>query len=60
VKCFLPTPNPAAGSDFYKVGCNISNVTVNAEWDKACVLPVKNLELICKIGNNSSDPYAGI
>jgi hypothetical protein len=48
------TMNPAAGSDIIEYVATFPNVTVDAgEEYKACVLPVKELELICKIGNNS-------
>jgi hypothetical protein len=49
-----PTINPAAGSDIIEYVATFPNVTVDAgEEYKACVLPVKDLELTCKIGNNS-------
>ena len=48
------TINPAAGSDIIEYVATFPNVTVDAgEEYKACVLPVKVLELVCKIGNNS-------
>ena len=48
------TMNPAAGSDIIEYVATFPNVTVDAgEEYKACVLPVKDLELTCKIGNNS-------
>ena len=48
------TINPAAGSDIIEYVATFPNVTVDAgEEYKACVLPVKDLELIWKIGNNS-------
>ena len=48
------TTNPAAGSDIIEYVATFPNVTVDAgEEYKACVLPVKDLELTCKIGNNS-------
>ena len=48
------TTNPAAGSNIIEYVATFPNVTVDAgEEYKACVLPVKELELICKIGNNS-------
>jgi hypothetical protein len=48
------TANPAAGSDIIEYVATFPNVTVDAGQEyKACVLPVKVLELICKIGNNS-------
>jgi hypothetical protein len=48
------TTNPAAGSDIIEYVATFPNVTVDAgEEYKACVLPVKDLELNCKIGNNS-------
>ena len=52
---FSPTTtNSAAGSDIIEYVATFPNVTVDAgEEYKACVLPVKELELICKIGNNS-------
>jgi hypothetical protein len=48
------TINPAAGSDIIEYVATFPNITVDAgEEYKACVLPVKDLELTCKIGNNS-------
>jgi hypothetical protein len=48
------TTNPAAGSDIIEYVATFPNVTVDAgEEYKACVLPVKVLELICTTGNNS-------
>jgi hypothetical protein len=48
------TTNPAAGSDIIEYVATFPNVTVDAGKEyKACVLPVKDLELNCKIGNNS-------
>jgi hypothetical protein len=48
------TINPAAGSDIIEYVATFPNVTVDAgEEYKACVLPVKDLEMICTIGNNS-------
>ena len=48
------TINPAAGSDIIEYVATFPKVTVDAgEEYKACVLPVKDLELTCKIGNNS-------
>ena len=48
------TTNPAAGSDIIEYVATFPNVTVDAGQEyKACVLPVKVLELVCKIGNNS-------
>jgi hypothetical protein len=48
------TINPAAGSDIIEYVATFPNVTVDAgEEYKACVLPVKDLELICTTGNNS-------
>ena len=48
------TTNPAAGSDIIEYVATFPNVTVDAGQEyKACVMPVKVLELICKIGNNS-------
>ncbi|MDW0315903.1 MAG: hypothetical protein QN716_11050, partial [Nitrososphaeraceae archaeon] len=41
-------------SDIIEYVATFPNVTVDAgEEYKACVLPVKDLELTCKIGNNS-------
>ena len=49
-----PTTNPAAGSDIIEYVATFPNVTVDAgEEYKACVLPVKDLEMICTTGNNS-------
>jgi hypothetical protein len=48
------TTNPAAGSDIIEYVATFPNVTVDAgEEYKACVLPVKDLEMICTTGNNS-------
>jgi hypothetical protein len=48
------TINPAADSDIIEYVATFPNVTVDAgEEYKACILPVKDLELTCKIGNNS-------
>jgi hypothetical protein len=48
------TTNPSAGSDIIEYVATFPNVTVDAgEEYKACVLPVKDLELICTTGNNS-------
>ena len=48
------TTNPAAGSDIIEYVATFPNVTVDAgEEYKACVLPVKDLEMICTSGNNS-------
>ena len=48
------TINPAAGSDIIEYVATFPNVTVDAgEEYKACVLPVKDLEIICTTGNNS-------
>lgn len=48
------TTNPAAGSGIIEYVATFPNVTVNVGDEyKACVIPVKNLELICKAGNNS-------
>jgi len=48
------TTNPAAGSNIIEYVATFPNVTVDAgEEYKACVLPVKDLKLNCKIGNNS-------
>ena len=49
-----PTTNPAAVSDIIEYVATFPNVTVDAgEEYKACVLPVKVLEIICTTGNNS-------
>ena len=49
-----PSTNPAAGLDIIEYVATYPNVTVDAgEEYKACVLPVKDLELICTTGNNS-------
>jgi hypothetical protein len=46
--------NPAAGSAIIEYVATFPNVTVNTgEEYKACVLPVKDLEMICTTGNNS-------
>jgi len=48
------TINPAAESDIIEYVATFPNVTVNAGQEyKACVLPVKNLDLICTTGSNS-------
>jgi hypothetical protein len=48
------TTNPAAGSAIIEYVATFPNVTVDAgEEYKACVLPVKDLEMICTTGNNS-------
>jgi hypothetical protein len=48
------TINPAAESDIIEYVATFPNITVNAgQQYKACVLPVKNLELICTTGSNS-------
>ncbi len=48
------TTNPAAGSNIIEYVATFPNVTVDAgEEYKACVLPVKDLEMICTTGNNS-------
>ena len=48
------TTNPAAGSAIIEYVATFPNVTVNTgEEYKACVLPVKDLEMICTTGNNS-------
>jgi hypothetical protein len=48
------TTNPAAGLDIIEYVATFPNVTVDAgEEYKACVLPVKDLEMICTTGNNS-------
>jgi hypothetical protein len=48
------TIDPAAESDIIEYVATFPNITVNAgQQYKACVLPVKSLELICTTGNNS-------
>lgn len=48
------TINPAAESDIIEYVATFPNITVNAgQQYKACILPVKNLELICTTGSNS-------
>ena len=48
------TINPAAESDIIEYVATFPNITVNAgQQYKACVLPVKSLELICTTGSNS-------
>jgi hypothetical protein len=48
------TTNPAAGSDIIEYVATFPNITVDVgEGYKACVLPVKDLEMICTTGNNS-------
>ena len=48
------TTNPGAGSAIIEYVATFPNVTVNTgEVYKACVLPVKDLEMICTTGNNS-------
>jgi hypothetical protein len=48
------TINPAAESDIIEYVATFPNVTVNSGQEyKACVLPVKSLELICTTGSNS-------
>jgi hypothetical protein len=48
------TINPAAESDIVEYVATFPNITVNAgQQYKACVLPVKSLELICTTGSNS-------
>jgi hypothetical protein len=48
------TINPAAESDIIEYVATFPNVTVNPEQQyKACVLPVKGLDLICTTGSNS-------
>jgi hypothetical protein len=48
------TINPAAESDIIEYVATFPNVTVNSGQEyKACVLPVKGLELICTTGSNS-------
>jgi hypothetical protein len=48
------TTNPAAEAGIIEYVTTFPNVTVNAGTEyKACVLTTKDLELICKTGNNS-------
>jgi hypothetical protein len=48
------TINPAAESDIIEYVATFPNVTVNpGQQYKACILPVKSLELICTTGSNS-------
>jgi hypothetical protein len=48
------TTSPAAGGGIIEYVATFPNVTVNAGDEyKACVLPVKTLQLICTTGNNS-------
>jgi hypothetical protein len=48
------TLNPAAEAGIMEWVATFPNVTVNAgDGYKACVIPVKTLEPICKTGNNS-------
>jgi hypothetical protein len=48
------TINPAAESDIIEYVATFPNVTVSSGQEyKACVLPVKSLELICTTGSNS-------
>jgi hypothetical protein len=48
------TINPAAESDIIEYVATFPNVTVNSgQQYKACILPVKSLELICTTGSNS-------
>src|SRR5215216_6884720 len=48
------TTNPAAEAGIIEYVTTFPNVTVNAGAEyKACVLTTKDLELICKTGNNS-------
>jgi hypothetical protein len=48
------TINPAAESDIIEYVATFPNITVNSgQQYKACVLPVKSLELICTTGSNS-------
>jgi hypothetical protein len=48
------TINPAAESDIIEYVATFPNVTVNAgQQYRACVLPVKSLDLICTTGSNS-------
>jgi hypothetical protein len=49
-----PTTNPAAGSDIIEYVATFPNITVDVgEEYKACVLPLKDLEMVCTTGNNS-------
>ncbi|CAN5121651.1 hypothetical protein BH18THE2_BH18THE2_14430 [soil metagenome] len=48
------TTNPTAGSAIIEYVATFPNITVDVgEEYKACVLPVKDLEMICTTGNNS-------
>jgi hypothetical protein len=48
------TINPAAKSDIIEYVATFPNVTVNpGQQYKACILPVKGLDLICATGSNS-------
>src|SRR5215203_2854652 len=48
------TTNPAADAGIIEYVATFPNITVNAgEQYEACILPVKNLELICTTGSNS-------
>jgi hypothetical protein len=48
------TINPAAEPDIIEYVATFPNVTVNSgQQYKACILPVKSLELICSTGSNS-------
>ena len=48
------TTNPGAGLNIIEYVATFPNVTVDAgEEYKACVLPIKDLEMICTTGNNS-------
>ena len=48
------TTNPAVGGGIIEYVATFPNITVNAgEQYEACILPVKNLELICTTGSNS-------
>jgi hypothetical protein len=48
------TINPATESEIIEYVATFPNITVSAgQQYKACILPVKNLELICTTGSNS-------
>jgi hypothetical protein len=50
----VPINASEGGGQFIEYVATFPNVTVNTgEEYKACVATVKNLELVCKIGNNS-------
>ena len=50
----VPTNASEGGGHFIEYVATFPNVTMNSGDEyKACVATVKNLELICKIGNNS-------